>query len=170
MSRKGHWKFPGRLKKYGVTKEIYLDELSRRRKWCSFHKCFEPFESFRNPETSRQRCIEGTKRTPDQIHLDVCRHHEVTPEWYARKLEGQKGVCALCGSNEQFNHFRTGKPPRLAIDHDHDTKKARGLLCLSCNRQLGYAEIVLKMADIIIALPGTWLEKAIAYLEQYKES
>ena len=38
----------------------------------------------------------------------------------------QGGVCALCG---------TGKPEH--VDHDHRTKRIRGILCFNCNRGLG---------------------------------
>ena len=37
--------------------------------------------------------------------------------------------CEVCGS--------TGDQARLCIDHNHDTKKPRGLLCHSCNTALG---------------------------------
>ena len=162
-------KFPGRLRAHGITREVYYESLRRGLKWCSAHKAFEPKENFRS-HAHAQSCIEGTKRNPEELHAAVCRVHKVTPEWYAHKLAEQKGVCALCESDERFNHFRTGKPPRLAIDHNHRTKKPRGLLCLFCNRQLGYVEILLDMTAQIESRPGTWLEKAIAYLEQYKES
>jgi DNA-directed RNA polymerase subunit RPC12/RpoP len=47
---------------------------------------------------------------------------------YERMLEAQGGVCAICK-----------KPPKkihLNVDHDHKTKRIRGLLCPNCNRRL----------------------------------
>ena len=38
----------------------------------------------------------------------------------------QGGKCALCE--------RQPKVGRLQVDHDHETKKVRGLLCYPCNR------------------------------------
>ena len=43
----------------------------------------------------------------------------------------QRGLCAVCG-----------QPPNegtsLQVDHDHKSKKVRGLVCLHCNRGLGF--------------------------------
>lgn len=52
----------------------------------------------------------------------------VTEAQYAALLEGQSGVCAICGN-----------PPKeggraLHVDHDHRTGEVRGLLCHYCNR------------------------------------
>lgn len=41
--------------------------------------------------------------------------------------EKQKGICPICK--------RGGE--KMEIDHDHDTKKVRGLLCSRCNGALG---------------------------------
>lgn len=50
-------------------------------------------------------------------------------------LYAQRGACAICGDRA------SGKGPsgrRLNIDHCHKTGKVRGLLCVSCNRALGW--------------------------------
>lgn len=47
---------------------------------------------------------------------------------YDKKLKAQDGKCAICR-----------KPPklkRLCVDHNHKTKKVRGLLCTYCNRRI----------------------------------
>jgi hypothetical protein len=49
---------------------------------------------------------------------------------YNALLKTQKYVCAICK-----RVCMTGK--RLAVDHNHSTKKVRGLLCAACNRALG---------------------------------
>lgn len=56
----------------------------------------------------------------------------MTPERYDAMLEAQGGVCAICGSAEIRGY---GK--RLAIDHCHDSKRVRGILCGKCNRGIG---------------------------------
>lgn len=53
----------------------------------------------------------------------------LTPGQYAKMLEAQDGLCAICR-----------QPPgthRLAVDHDHSTGQIRGLLCAPCNVALG---------------------------------
>jgi hypothetical protein len=40
----------------------------------------------------------------------------------------QQGVCAICRQNP-------GKP--LCVDHCHETRTVRGLLCFQCNTGLG---------------------------------
>lgn len=52
----------------------------------------------------------------------------VSDDDYARMLEAQGGVCAICGNPP--------KSRRLHVDHDHRTGKVRGLLCFRCNRAL----------------------------------
>lgn len=53
-----------------------------------------------------------------------------TKELYYHLLEKQKGLCAIC------KRENVGKK-RLAVDHDHETGKVRGLLCNLCNTALG---------------------------------
>ncbi len=54
----------------------------------------------------------------------------ITIDDYEIMLSAQGGVCAICRQPE-----KTGQ--RLAVDHDHETKAIRGLLCGRCNRTLG---------------------------------
>lgn len=48
---------------------------------------------------------------------------------YERMLAEQGGGCAICGQRDEWFN--------LAIDHCHDKKFVRGLLCSQCNRGLG---------------------------------
>lgn len=60
----------------------------------------------------------------------------LTMEEYDAMLEAQGGVCAVCGRPERHigNH---GKVKNLAVDHDHESGRVRGLLCQDCNRGIG---------------------------------
>lgn len=70
---------------------------------------------------------------------------------YERLMVEQGGVCAICGQ-------ACASGMRLAIDHNHQTGKLRGLLCRDCNTSLG------KFGDSVERL-----REAVAYLERYAE-
>ena len=70
---------------------------------------------------------------------------------YNLMLEAQNNVCALCGTDKPGGVWNQWAP-----DHDHNTGKARGILCFSCNTTLGHIEA--KCPD--------WMEKAKKYIEQ----
>ncbi len=57
--------------------------------------------------------------------------YNTTPEEFDRLFYEQKGMCAVCGTSD------FGKRG-IFIDHNHQTKKVRGLLCHRCNTGLGY--------------------------------
>jgi hypothetical protein len=74
---------------------------------------------------------------------------------YDVMLENQVGVCAICGNPETCKDSRNATQIRaLAVDHDHETGKVRGLLCHACNRGIGS----LKDDPVL-------LQKAIEYLQ-----
>lgn len=75
----------------------------------------------------------------------------ITIEAYDALLESQNFGCKLCG---QAFADKKGKR-NLCVDHDHKTGRIRGLLCLSCNKMLGYAKD-----------NPTLLLKAIQYLKK----
>lgn len=81
-------------------------------------------------EENREKYNE-TQRKYHKEHYQEYRlkRYDMTPEEHAKMLMEQKGVCALCGKPP------TGTKP-LVTDHDWETKKVRGLLCYTCNRDM----------------------------------
>lgn len=75
----------------------------------------------------------------------------ITVDEYDKMMEYQQG-CAICGATECGGR---GPNSRLAVDHDHETGKVRGLLCTNCNNGLG------RFKD-----SPELLQKAITYLEK----
>lgn len=61
----------------------------------------------------------------------------ITIEQYNSLLLAQNKVCAICEKLESIKS-RDGVIRPLAVDHDHDTGKVRGLLCSACNSGVGY--------------------------------
>lgn len=67
-------------------------------------------------------------------------------------LEHQMGHCGICLEHQ------CNLPRRLAVDHDHVTGKARGLLCRECNLSLGFmgdSQELLKVAANYLEQGGT---------------
>lgn len=69
---------------------------------------------------------------------------------YAQVLERQGGVCALCGK-------KPGRV-RLAVDHDHQTNRVRGLVHSRCNRGLAPFEHSVEALVRLIVYAGEILE------------
>lgn len=68
---------------------------------------------------------------------------------YLKRFVAQMGGCRIC-----FSENPDGSS--LHVDHDHQTKKVRGLLCFHCNTMLGHAKD-----------NATILRRAALYLEGF---
>jgi hypothetical protein len=66
-------------------------------------------------------------------------------------LRQQNFKCAVCGVDSKK------LPRRLSVDHDHNTKAIRGLLCYKCNMAIG-----------LVNESPTILDAMKAYLQKYK--
>ena len=63
--------------------------------------------------------------------------YNMTLEDYDRLSAAQEHRCAICGSVK--DDAILGGAGFFHVDHNHETGKVRGLLCLSCNTLLGKA-------------------------------
>jgi Recombination endonuclease VII len=85
------------------------------------------------PHEKEQKLEQQRQRRAGQRSISTSlRQLGFTQEDYVKFEKAQGNKCAICN-----------KPPnkvRLALDHDHGTGKARGLLCYSCNTKLGWLE------------------------------
>jgi hypothetical protein len=80
------------------------------------------------------------------------RNYNLTLNQYEKLAKKQNNKCAICGINQnQFKYF-------LNVDHNHQTKKVRGLLCNPCNQSLGGFKESIEI-----------LNKAISYLKDEKK-
>lgn len=73
-------------------------------------------------------------------------------EQYEQIVISQDFRCKIC------NKHQSELNGRLHLDHDHNTSKVRGALCVSCNMHLG-------MLDRIKNKPE-WSKSALKYLEE----
>lgn len=59
------------------------------------------------------------------------KRYGITLDQYNDLLAQQGGVCAICKKACKSGRL-------LAVDHDHETGERRGLLCMNCNRAIGW--------------------------------
>jgi len=100
----------------------------------------------RNKKYFKEHREEGLKYRKDYYRshkkeakdLDLKKRFGISLDQYNKILESQNGVCAVCGNEEiiTYKNYNTGRS--LAVDHNHETGKVRGLLCTGCNRGIGF--------------------------------
>lgn len=79
----------------------------------------------------------------------------ITLEQYDALFESQHGLCAICKHPE--HRVKGGRILPLCVDHDHETKRVRQLLCADCNTAIGL------MQDDVLRL-----QSAIAYILRHR--
>jgi hypothetical protein len=85
--------------------------------------------NMRNKEKINQKRREYRK-TVDYKRYVLKKKYNLSYEEYQKKINEQGGKCPIC--NEILITMTT--------DHNHTTGKVRGILCTSCNLQLGWIE------------------------------
>lgn len=83
-------------------------------------------------------------------HLHLKSNYDIDGVEFERMKAAQGGKCLICDAIPD---------ERLAVDHNHETKEVRGLLCKQCNYALG------QFGDSLDKVRG-----AVAYLERYEAS
>lgn len=75
-----------------------------------------------------KECTKARKRKVNRYEV-----YGLTEEEYVDMLAIQKNRCAICKTPFDFDI-----PKNIHIDHCHDTKDVRGILCRDCNIGLGH--------------------------------
>jgi hypothetical protein len=78
----------------------------------------------------------------------LSRKYGITLERFEEMLEEQGGACAICRTDDP------GGSGTWHVDHDHETGRVRGLLCVRCNVAIGLLHDDLNL-----------LRQAISYIE-----
>ena len=107
----------------------------------------------------KECCIKRTvnynhRHRPKRKDQALQRHYGIGLDDYNKLFEEQKGTCAICGTDTPG-----GKWKNFHVDHCHDTKKVRGLLCTNCNTTLGLCKENIHT-----------LKSMIQYLESHEET
>jgi hypothetical protein len=132
LSCAGKWK----SKNTNITTRAY--ELSLRERTCVV--CGDQFTPVSIRQEACKTCI------PDKGSRTRYRRYGVSKPEVDALRAAQDNKCAICG-----------KPDPNMLDHDHRTKKPRGLLCGSCNIGLGHIE------------RSDWLERSLTYIRNHTE-
>lgn len=152
------------LKKYLEKNKDKIIERARNKRWVDKKTIFK-WNRYCSLEELQAKA-EHHVRKRKQWYLDnkehcyrksrnreLIRSFGMTLEQYEKMEELQEGKCQICGT-----HYSTNNQ-KLAVDHCHNTKKVRGLLCKRCNQGIGLFE-----EDI------ETLKMAIIYLNKYAYS
>lgn len=124
-----------------VAKRIAATQVSIRSKVASCPECGMDFE--RRSPTQRfcsGQCYNAAERRRRNDSGDDLRKRLTRSEAsrvYLALIERDGPSCRICGTEGHPPGSGSGKG-RLQVDHDHKTGVIRGLLCVNCNRGLGY--------------------------------
>lgn len=142
--------YPSR-KSRGLCSECKVCVLERSKLWNQENP--DKARANRQRRLNDPQCHAQNKMYATKNHLKT--RYRIGIEDYARILEEQGGVCAICKLPPRPSS--NGKTHRLCVDHCHETNAVRGLLCKCCNWMIGHAQ---ENADI--------LASGIKYIEEYK--
>lgn len=108
-----------RLARYPLVRE---QAIARAKAWQEANR-------ERHLETQRKRRARPEVKARERASY-LRRKFGITSAEYERMLAEQGGRCAICKR-------RPTKGISLHVDHEHRTKRVRGLLCFRCNNALG---------------------------------
>ena len=146
---KYYWE--NRQKKLGYAREYREQHRDKVRQYLRTDAAKQRKNALRRAWNAENR--DRQIATNQKAHLK--RYHGLTVEQYAAMVEAQDGKCAIC----QRTPDGKGHCGRLHVDHDHERRVIRELLCANCNRALG-----------LFADTPEWMVAAAAYVERHRRS
>lgn len=111
---------------------------ARRREWFA-----------ENPQKNAQYNLARKGKARDYMRAwHQCNTRAIKPSLVLVLRERQKGLCAICSVRMDTEEKRRAAGEQA--DHDHVANVPRGLLCMICNRALGFYEKHQKPAGLSI--------------------
>lgn len=136
--------------------QIMGDRKAYNKKYHSEHKeynhvaCKKWRESHKEEISKRKKL--WYKKNKERVRAyGLKRDFNLTPEQYNELYTTQSGCCQICGIHQ------SDSDKRLAVDHNHNSKQVRGLLCQQCNTALGSFRVDDVGTELLI--------RAIEYIE-----
>jgi hypothetical protein len=142
--------------KHRLSERAIANQLALRRRYYRDNKELERKRNRSYYKRNRKKILgEYRRRYSEDPYVyrlkEVRRKYGITEEEYEALKKKQKNRCAICGKRP------VGRYKELAVDHDHKTRRVRGLLCTAtCNRIIGMMKEDPKL-----------LLKAIRYLRKH---
>ncbi len=138
-----------KCKKRKLIEEFYREKRKRDGYDTRCKNCVNGYQSQYRQE-HRKQYLEIGKRwrqanKEQERNRALKKRYGITAEQYNILLESQNERCGLCGKHQ--SRFKN----RLAVDHDHQTNRVRGLLCVECNILLGHLEKIEEIDFIVKA-------------------
>jgi hypothetical protein len=110
-------------------------------------------------------CSSSSEHKPNrERNKNLKRSYGLTLFGFSQLYLKQAGCCAICSRELSFKGVNARKTRTLSlnepcVDHCHETGKARGILCHSCNVSLGHTK-----DNVVI------LQRMIDYIQVSKEN
>ena len=98
------------------------------------------------------------KKNPDKVRkyqsdlekykmVKRCYRHSITKDIFKEMIKQCNNRCSICGI--LFTMEKQSNSPH--IDHDHKTKRVRGILCSKCNTAIGFFNDDISVLDSAIS-------------------
>lgn len=117
--------------------------IENSRRWLAANREKAYATSKRWADKNRERLRENARkrhlreRDKDR-YKETKRKYGLDRDAFYAMLASQSNGCAICKSALVRPVGTRAKPSDSYIDHDHSTKRVRGILCARCNTVLGY--------------------------------
>lgn len=129
--------------------------VEEKAKHAAYQRAWRAKHPEKSRAISRRHYYRHLEKNRERVRWNMTRIlHGIRREDFAKMLERQGGVCAICHKKQEGGNVNQN---RLHIDHDHATGQIRDLLCSKCNLLIGYCD-----ENPVI------LEAAIGYLRKWK--
>lgn len=137
--------YSNKATKTGLTVYCKICSLSEQQKYYPTKRLNERKKYAVNPAKSLLKNKKWRKDNPEKLALLFrarnLKKYKLSLADYESICVKQGHVCSICKKPELT------KKKFLAVDHDHNTGKIRGLLCLKCNTGLGHFK---DSADLLV--------------------
>lgn len=146
-------------KEFGLRAQCKKCLIKRNKKYKTKHKkrLKEYYKNYRKDnidyiqkyqkeyyKNNRKTLLEKQKKASKERHYII--NYGITLEERDKIIIKQNNKCKIC--KKSFDENKRRKYP--CVDHNHKTKKIRGILCDNCNKMLGHAKDNIEILKLAI--------------------